>query len=406
MTKKFVSMFLTLVMCLTLSAPAWAVVEKTMTLDVGQQNCITFEEYLKKYGEAAVKEGFDVAEAEAMGTDYAMQIQGLSDNDEQTIPYGKSLFECLSEGEFLGHKVLGVSDVTPGSDDFMICIDDGGAMLHNSATPSEVANSAMRSGSMPVYYPNYAVYYTDNAPDSNALENLSYEPKAGSYLYKYSYAFEGNYQCDTTVTFNNTTLGCGSQNNNMYLFLAAISSTTSIDFGFMANPSASSRNQGLYVFYFPRDTKVMWVEDFPKVKATSYNLSSKTMTLENKTVTIKLSVGTDKVNMYMESGGSMIFYTEYKIQGLVAGNPSKALTFLQAMSCVEQNENFTSITSGSYFRNVKFSNTVVYNSANGCRDFKTMGSATYYTFLCKPDGISYEFNDNLNTQTVSIDYKK
>lgn len=108
---------------------------------------------------------------------------------------------------------------------------------------------------------------------------------------------------------------------------------------------------------------------------------------------------------YMESGGSMIFYKEIPLSGLVGGVSGKSLTFVQAMSCMEQNEGYTTPNSGSYFKNVQFSNTIVYSQGIGGRPLLTMGPATYFTFICKPDHISYNFDDAKNTEIVSIEYR-
>lgn len=354
---------------------------------------ISFDEYLKKYGEQNVVAGFDKAETEITGQSNS-NIATASIADE-----GKSLFECLQDGEFLGMEVQGVSDISPDNHNFTIKLKDKGYtptanidILGEPIPASANANTIKR-------YTNYNVYYSDNQPGTTDLNN-AYEPLSGSYIYKYSYAFEGNYLCSTDITFNNTKLACGSQNNNMYVYVAAKSSRQTLDFGLMANPAASNRNQGLYACYNPGDGS-FYVEAYPKVNATSYSTSNKTMTLENKTVTIRLSIGTGTAEMYMESGGECIFYKVIDMSTLISGT-SAALTFIQAMSCVEANNANTSLTSGSYFRNVKFSNNKLYSYTNGTRNFPTFGSATYYLFACKPSAIDFSYGTN--TETISIEY--
>lgn len=146
-----------------------------------------------------------------------------------------------------------------------------------------------------------------------------------------------------------------------------------------------------------------YCETYPKVKAASYSLANKTMTLENKTVTIKLSVGDGTVYAYMESEGSMIYYQEITNTGLVGGS-TKGLTFTQAMSCMEANTGYTKPDSGSYFRNVQFSNTTLYSIGSAKKPMPTAGEFTYFTFICRPNNISYVFDIENNTETVSIDY--
>lgn len=288
-------MFLAFAMCLTLSAPAFAVEGKTTAKDTSDST-LTFEEYLEKYGEENVKAGFAAAEAEAMGREQALSTQ----NAEGTQNEGKSLFECLSEGEFLGLKVLGVTDIAPGEPGFMVCVEKAPGL---SEAPEADAESTVMPMSMDTYA-HYDLYYSTTKPDN---PNIYYEPLAGAYFKKQSFSRGELYQCNTTVTFNNTELYCGTQANNAYIYLCAKSNAAVIDFGLMANPKANDRNRGLYAFYNASTEKDMWVEGFPKVQATSYGNSY--MRLENKTVTIQLSVNrnTETVTMYMSSGGSMIF---------------------------------------------------------------------------------------------------
>lgn len=351
------------------------------------QEYITFEQYLEKYGEETVIEGFKVAEARAMGYDQAT-LDSLFNPDPEV---GKSLFESLSEGEFLGFKVLGVSDTEPDAPNMVIYLDREERVLNNDffITPTAMEKTDF-----------YEYYYSNSKPDPTAL-NRAYEPNFGSYFYKYSYSWQGFYQCDTTVTFDNTTLGCGTQDSNMYIFLNAQSDQGTIDFGLMAAPGADNRNKGLYAFWNPSEGD-MAVEPYPKVLASSYSIKDKTMTLERKTVTIKLSVGTGQVAMSLESGGSILFYRICNLPGLTFES-GKPLTFVQAMSCVEENGKETLPTNGSYFKNVKFSNTILYDTQKSY-PFTTMGPYTYFTFLAKPRNISYSYSDSANTQTVSIAY--
>ena len=336
-------------------------------------NYISFDEYLEKYGGQNVVAGFDKAETEITGQSNSNTATASVDDE------GKSLFECLQDGEFLGMEVQGVSDISPDNHNFTIKLKDKGytPTANINVLDEPIPTSTNAQTIKP--YTNYIVYYSDNQPGTTDLNN-AYEPLSGSYIYKYSYAFEGNYLCSTDVTFNNTKLRCGTQDNNMYVYVAAKSSQQTLDFGLMANPAASNRNQGLYACYNPGDGS-FYVEAYPKVNATSYSTSNKTMTLENKTVTIRLSIGTGTAEMYMESGGECIFYKVIDMSTLISGT-SAALTFIQAMSCVEANNANTSLTSGSYFRNVKFSNNKLYSYTNGTRNFPTFGSATYYLFAC------------------------
>ena len=72
------------------------------------------------------------------------------------------------------------------------------------------------------------------------------------------------------------------------------------------------------------------------------------MTLENKTVTIRLSIGNGTAEMYMEADGSCIYYKKISMSSLISGG-STSLTFIQAMACVKTDGTNISLTSGSYF---------------------------------------------------------
>ena len=175
----------------------------------------------------------------------------------------------------------------------------------------------------------------------------------------------------------------------------------------MACASATSRNKGMYAFYNNGSGQIN-VEAYPKVMATSYG--NNMMTLENKTVTIRLSVGDaskpGEVEMYMESGGSCIYYNivnDSYTSSLVSGNANKALTFLEGVSCVEANGNNTSLTSGSYYKNIKLKNSKLYSfNSSAAKSFGVYGPNTYYTFVCKPSKLSLTYGSTY--ENISINY--
>lgn len=362
-------------------------------VDLTEMNYISFSDYLKKYGEQSVVNGFNKAENEIYGNAAPnVEVANLQNSN------GKSLFDCLSEGKFLGMEIISVSDLPPDSHDFSIQVKDE----RNASQAEGLKNNEMlpmsTNSNKKETYTNYDVYYSDNKPGTSDL-NQAYEPKSGSYVYKFSYAFDDNYLSSTDLVFNNTTLGCGSQKNNMYAYIAAKSGTRTFDFGLMANPSDSYRNQGLYAFH-SNDRGTLDVEPYPKVYATYYNTSTKRMTLENKTVTLRLSIGTGTAEMYMESNGQRLFYKVKEEKELVSGT-SAPLTFMEGMSSVVPNET-VNLKCGSYFRNVKFSNSKLYSYTKGTRDFPTYGAATYYVFACKPSALNFSYGANI--ETISIDY--
>ena len=183
----------------------------------------------------------------------------------------------------------------------------------------------------------------------------------------------------------------------MYTYIAAKSNKQTLDFGLMANPSDANRNKGLYACYNPGNGTVD-VEAYPKVQATSYG--NNMMTLENKTVTIRLSIGNGTAEMYMESDGSCIYYLTKNMSSLISGG-STPLTFIQAMSCVEAHNANTSPTSGSYFKNVKFNNTSLYSyDSSSARAFPTYGPYTYYTFIAKPSKMNFSYGSNYESMSI------
>lgn len=368
---------------------------------------ISFSDYLEKYGEENVIEGFNEGEAKnqaqilSIGSDRA--AAPAAQNKDNTVP--NDLYLSLAEGKFLGLDIIGVSDLPPDDLRFSIRLKDDSAPSTPNLTesPKNPVPAAARANNKDSYT-NYDVYYSDYKPGSTDL-GQAYEPLAGSYFYKYSYAFDNNYLCSTKVRFSNTQLKCGSQQNIMYTYVAAKSAGQTLDFGLMANPSDSTRNKGMYAF-INNGTGYWEVEGYPKVSAPSYG--NNMMTLENKEVEIRLSIGNKSAEMYMGVNGSMIYYKTLGadiVPYLISGQTNVPLTFIQAMSCVGLPDGSnTNITSESYFKNVRFSNSTLYSTTLGTRAFTTYGPATYYLFACKPSKMSFNYGSNY--ETCSINYIK
>lgn len=377
---------------------------KQIDLKSTEPGYIGVDEYLLKYGENNVKDGFKVAESKALGVDVAeLEAKRLIDENGNQ---GKDLFEALTDGEFLGMKIISISDLPPYSTNLSFNLECDETLPEQSMVESNQENlnnvtpispKSITSGSV-LHYTNYDVYYYNTSPNSTEL-GYTYEPNAGSYMYKRSYSYDANYLCEMDVTFNNTQLKCGSQNNKMYVYLHATSSSRGLDFGLMAAPYSSDRNKGMYAFYRFSDQTNLTVEAFPKVSATTYNLTNKTMTLANKTVKFRLSIGNETAEMYMEKDGSCIYYLVADADNISSGS-SSTLTFMEAVTCPA--DGVTSLTSGSYFKNIYLSNSKLYSYTNGTRQFKTQGPATYYTMICKPSKVS--FSPSGNTETISINY--
>lgn len=381
------------------SAPAIA--PNAAQMHSTESDYISVDEYMAKYGRDNVIEGFNKAEAinDAVLNGNTSDISTASivapDDNEPN-----DLFLSLEEGKFLGLEIIGVSDLSPDDTKFSVKVKDNGFSENHNNLPTEdstASRSAVaQAANRKVSYANYDVYYSDNLPGTSDL-NAAYEPKSGSYIYKYSYAYDNNYLCSAEVQFSNTKLKCGTQNNNMYTYIAAKSSSQTLDFGLMANPSASNRNKGMYACYNTGGSFV--VEAYPKVSAT---VSNNVMTLENKTVEIRLSIGNGTAEMYMGVNGSCIYYKTINMSSLVSGT-SAPLTFIQAMSCVEANGNNTSLTSGSYFTNVRFNNAKLYSyDSSSARSFSTYGPYTYYLFAAKPSKISFGYGSTY--ESISISY--
>lgn len=372
-------------------------------------NYISVDEYLAKYGAINVIRGFNKAEiahkVNVLKTANESERASLQNDIAMFSSEPNDLYLSITDGKFLGKDIIGISDLPPDDTRLSVKIrsDDSNnnqnIMMTNEKQNDNiaVANATTTKKS----YDNYDVYYSDSEPDNETdLLGGAYEPKAGTYMYKYSYSHHNNYLCSTNVQFSNTQLKCGTQQNCMYAYVAAKSNQRTFDFGLMANPADSTRNQGLYAFFNPGDNSGINVEGYPKVQATSYG--SNMMTLENKTVTIRLSVGNGTVEMYMEMDGNCIYYKTEVSESLISGS-SMPLTFVQAMTCVERNENDTSLTSGSYFKNVRFYNTCLYSfESSNARPFSAYGQYTYYTFIAKPSKMTFNYD---NTYTGSNNYE-
>ena len=369
-------------------------------------NYISVDEYLAKYGTTNVIKGFNKAETEhkvnVLKTANETEKASLMNDVDTFSSEPNELYMSITEGEFLGLDIIGISDLAPDDTRLSIKVRDNRVSNNQSslvvAEDATMQTMSTRATNQIKDYTNYRVYFSDNEPNNtNDLLGGAYEPESGTYMYKYSYAYDNNYLCSTDVQFSNTQLKCGTESNNMYTYIAAKSNQETLDFGLMANPSASNRNQGLYACYNP-SSGVFNVEAYPKVQATSYG--NNMMTLENKTVTIRLSIGNGTAEMYMESNGSCIYYKTINMSSLISGG-STPLTFIQAMSCVKANGTNTSLTSGSYFKNVRFNNTSLYSfDSSNTRTFSTYGPYTYYTFIAKPSKMSFSYGSNYESMSI------
>lgn len=376
--------------------------------DWSKVNYISVDEYIKKYGgEDAVRQGFNEAEIK----NKAMLLKAAGE-EEQAVAllreraYSKNkennLLLSLKEGEFLGKEIQGVSDLPPDNINLSVSLKKRKENIGFNF--NEYRQRITRANN--TYYGThndgsaYKIYYTSQYPSSTDVNSYLYEPQSGSYFYKYGYSWMGDYRCSAKVTFNNTQMYCGTQSVNMYAFIGAMNGTYSVDFGFMANPSASNRNQGMYpVVNIPGS--VWYVGTYPKVDLDP-NSSTNPMLLETKTIKLQLTIDTlGNVETVMYHNGSMIFYRTDSITGFVSGN-NATLTFFEAMSCVDKDDIYTYPNSGSYFKNVYFGSTKLYNYNDGERAFGTYGNNTYCVYICKPDKISYSYGTN--SETVSIEY--
>lgn len=393
--------------------------EGFITEDWSKINYISVDEYILKYGgESKVKAAFNEAEIknEALLLKAARKEQDAIDLLKRRTDLANKqsdLLLSIKEGKFLGLEIESISDLPPDNINLSIRLkreNDLPTPVTSAMAAPVVQNKNMVTRANNVYQgyhsldnSAYKFLYTSQHANANDL----YEPESGSYFYKYGYSYNGDYRCSTELTFdNNTKLYCGSQNVNMYVFIGAMTSASAvggvhnIDFGFMANPSAYNRNKGLYPVRNIDAGSTFDVEAFPKVNI--YGESTNPMSLESKTVKLQLTIDTlGNVETVMYVNNSMIFYKTQMVNGFVSGN-SATLTFFEAMSCVDPNRIFTNPSSGSYFKNVNFSNTKLYSYNAGERAFGTYGNDTYCVYICKPEDISYSYGTN--SETVSIVY--
>lgn len=390
-----------------------------ITTDWNYVEYISVDEYIKKYGgEVNVNKAFNQAEVqhEAM----LLKAEGKEEkaaallNEKSTNNGENDLLLSLKEGKFLGLEIESISDLPPNNTNLSLRLkkENESSEKTEAASITEVSNelgtqstsaNKVYQGTHSIDGSPYKFYYTSQYANANEL----YEPESGSYFYKYGYSWNGDYRCTTDVTFsNNTKLYCGSQSVNMYVFIGATTSSAAvggahnIDFGLMANPSDSDRNQGLYAVRNIDGGSTFDVETYPKVNISGD--STNPMSLETKTVKLQLTIDTlGNLETVMYVNGSMIYYKTQSVTGFVSGN-NASLTFFEAMSCVDPNGVNTNPTSGSYFTNVNFSNSMLYSYNDGERAFGTYGDDTYCVYICKPSDITYSFGTN--SESVSIIY--
>ncbi|MCI8388110.1 MAG: hypothetical protein HFE63_06545 [Clostridiales bacterium] len=384
---------------------------------------ISFDEYLEKYGVENVIRGFNEAEAENMRTvlrigseDTASLLAKSNEIEKSNEP--NDLFESLSNGTFLGMEVLGITDVEPNDSRLMIS-------LKNNALPPKptlnfvepVAMNGVYASTMPIgtastmanvivrHGADFTAYYTNSYYDTDN-NSFACEPLAGSYMYKSGIEYASDYACNTNLVFNNTQLGCGTQTNIAYIFLAVNSDTNFLELGLMACPNAPERNQGLYAYTSTDATgeNQFAVDPLPKVAASSFSKGK--MTIDNKTIYVGISVGDGVVELYMGIDGACVFYDYRSISGLVSG-VGKTLAFMEAISYValgaDGNGIETDLSSGSYIRNVKFDNPTLISYTLGSRPFMVYNdTSTRFQVLYKPSAISFDYTET--SEVFSIDY--
>lgn len=379
---------------------------------------IGVDEYIEKYGgENVVNKAFEhgsvnhevmLLNAEGKVDEANVILNAKNRNVEETT----DLMLSLKEGEFLGFEIDSISDLPPDNINLSIRVKGNNNLGVAIDTPSEPLLSEQSiSKSVNATYngthsdgSSYKILYKNDCPDPSDINEYVYESQSGSYFYKYGYSWYGDYRITTELTFNNTQLYTGTQNVNMYVFVGATTDAAtnrSIDFGFMASPTASNRNKGLYGVRNIKGVNIWDVDAYPKVNIVGDTTNP--MTLEEKTIKLQLIIdeyGEVGTTMYLND--TLIYYKSEVIDNFKSGN-DRTLTFFQAMSCVDESEVYTNPSSGAYFKNVTFSNTKLKNYNNTAeRNFGTFGNDTYYVYICKPSNISYSYGTN--TETVSIEY--
>lgn len=375
---------------------------------------ISFDAYLAKYGTANVVKGFNEAEAKNMrdvlSVNNAQKASIIADSyslEASTAP--NALFEDLSEGTFLGMEVLGVTDIAPGEPGFMVRVkNDAPPPTPQITLPAPTAMSGIASSNIAAATvntrteSNYRLYYTNDYYGSSDFDYEG-EEMAGSYMYKFGIYYAQDYMTTADFVFNNTELFCGSQSNNMYLYVHASSPTQHIDFGLMANPDTSNRWSGLYAFKGGVGDEGQFFDVEPNPKVSVQMRGDGYMLLQNTTVSIGLSVGNGIVEMSMSIGGNNIFYLTKPMSGMISG-PNVSLTFLHAMSCVNWNSAVaTDINSGSYFKNVRINNPKLISYTLGERYFvPSEDTATSFVVLYKYQKMTYSYTGT--SETITIDY--
>ena len=368
---------------------------------------VSIEEYIEKYGENNIIKGLNKAEiknkVEVLKNATTEEIALLKNNISNFNTEPNDVYLSMVDREFLGMEITGVSDLPP--DDIKLSFKLKKKENQNETMSVKDTASVLGHDS----YTNYDVYWKTYEPNkANDLDIMAYEPESGAYMYKYSLWFENHCMVETDVKFENTRLYCGTQQNNMYTYVAAKSQYRTLDFGLMANPMADKRNSGMYACYNNGIAEDFFVEAWPKVGLVGN--SGNPMIIQNKTVKLKLGVGEAnqdyRLELYMEMDGECIFYLKLKediIDQIYANDPNNyKLTFMTAMTCVGL-PSWTYLNSGSYFTNVKMQNSKLYDTNGNAYPFTTMGDHTYFTFVSRPSAIDFNYGNNWEKVNIVYD---
>lgn len=232
------------------------------------------------------------------------------------------------------------------------------------------------------------------------------EDNAGAYYYKYSYSWTSKSASSEVNLVDAELKKDSSQNNNGYIFLSCMGTTSSPpEFGLFA---PHDRN-GIWYPYVREagSVSINWDDSSPIFTPT--NSSGGIYTYNNTTkVTIKITLSGTSIIGQIWRGNTKLFEDTVSGNSASIGENAAANTFLLGASFPPDPATTNPGNRDAFLKHVYLQNGLLYPNINYTGTSTAWipdenNSATYYGLLCRPEYISYNRFGSTDEE-ISIDY--
>jgi len=392
-------------------------------------NFISIEEYFAKYDTATIMQGFAQSAHQSLQSHQDM-FQDMFQDMLRDMSFETAEAAMLSEassvaqmsldglmtGYFMGMTVLAVTDLPPYHPHFMFRLDNSSFVTPVVSVELPVEHQLEINSIAPMSNGMRVRNGVSSGIPYRKLYNIGgsrphIEENAGAFFYKYSLGIEhSNHNISFDIFFNNTLVSF-ADNNNLYIYAAAQSNVTTIDFGLLGNRgipinpgygglrifvTSAAINNGQTVIIDDRNFDVL-----PNFVALPFTPQGGNDFRLNGTIHLSINVarnanGTNRQELFIgarQPNGNItyIFDLTYNIPTISPPGHGRPLAFLQAMTFVEADGNNTRLNSRAFVGPVTFRNAYLRNTVNGVNTPFYAGANTgvFYVYIQNPNNISY-----------------